>query len=238
MNRGTLSTPLYTVCIPSLKKELTEDDIRNQFYWNKIGEVSYVDFYEPEELTGIIGRHSANVYFLKLYDSYYTSEIHRTLTETTRSWKMRIRSGENYWLDDYWFISKTDNPIPRTVLNIHQVVDKFSKLEEDVAKSHLDIAQMNLKINKLTQDLKSEASSTMAMRLTLVQMFGPTFEEKYYKNLKDQLLVEAFLPQKDDGYECYSPSSTLPDDYISGDEESDKQFIESIVKLAISEDDN
>jgi len=126
-------TSITSIYIPRVSVRHNETTIREIMYQCEIGEVSYIDFTPINKKPG----------FVEIYDQQYMSAFVHFFRPWSRScdfWNT-IADDKPYKLQvtsrEYWLCLKNKNPVQRTMMNIHQVVENgrhLEKLIEDQAK--------------------------------------------------------------------------------------------------------
>jgi hypothetical protein len=152
----SISTSIY---IPRMSVHHTETSIREIMYYHFIGNISHIDFTPINKKPGF-GENvdqvvkSAFVHFTDpcyCMDNVYRFEK-RNYRGNTKFWQT-INDGEPYKIqvsqNEYWICLKNKNPVKRTMMNIHQVVENgryLEKIIEDQAKKieELESVQNNL----------------------------------------------------------------------------------------------
>lgn len=130
--------------------EYTEEMIAYYMIHDKIGIVSYVDFTSINQKPGF-GENvdevvkSAFVHFsatnLSNHDFWHT-------IATGQPYKLKIKS------DEYWLCLKNNNPIQRTLMNLHQVVENGRHLEGLIESQAKIIQEQANKLEELERKLE------------------------------------------------------------------------------------
>jgi len=153
-----------SIYIPRVDSEHTEESITYYMAQNSIGTVSHIDFTPINKKPGFKENvkevlKSAFVHFSdpwfcsdKLY--YFQS---RTYMGNTKFWET-ISSGQPYKLqvsdNEYWLCLKNKNPVQRTMMNIHQVVENGRHLEVLIEGQAKTIQEQAEKIKTLERKVE------------------------------------------------------------------------------------
>ena len=153
-----------SIYIPRMSVDDTEESIVYYMAQNSIGTVSHIDFTPINKKPGFKENvnevvKSAFVHFSdpwfcsdKLY--YFQS---RTYMGNTKFWET-IASGQSYKLqvsdNEYWLCLKNKNPVQRTMMNIHQVVENGRHLEGLIEAQAKTIQKQAEKIQALERKLE------------------------------------------------------------------------------------
>ena len=146
-----------SIYIPRMSIEHTEDFIKQVMSFYHIGIVDYVDFTPINKKPGF-GENvnqvvkSAFVHFsdpLLCDDKVY----HFQCKKGYRAFWQTIGSNNSYRLQintrEYWICLKNKNPVQRTMMNIHQVVDNGRHLENLIEKQNKKIHDLENKIDSI-----------------------------------------------------------------------------------------
>lgn len=148
-----------SIYIPRMSIDHNEDDIKYYISQLQIGTVSHIDFTPINKKPGF-GENvhqdfkSAFVHFSNPwydFDKLYLCQ-NGTDLGSSKFWKT-IASGQPYKLlisrDEYWLCLKNKNPIQRTMMNIHQVVENGRYLEGLVEAQAKALEEQAKKITEL-----------------------------------------------------------------------------------------
>jgi hypothetical protein len=162
-----------SIYIPRMSALWTESDIKNVMSFYSIGDVSNVDFTPINKKPGFAEDYeselmSAFVHFDEPYyspDGKYNCKSGELLMEfwTTiaeeKAYKLQVNR------DEYWICLKNKNPVKRTFMNIHQVVENGRHLESLVTAQAEEIKNLKETITELTEKLDG-------VHLALYQLLG------------------------------------------------------------------
>lgn len=180
-----------SIYIPRVDSEHTEESIAYYMMNQNIGTVNYVDFTPINKKPGF-GENvnqvvkSAFVHFSepwlcsdKLY--YYQRTTH---IGNNKFWNA-IASGEPYKLQiskhEYWLCLKNKNPVQRTMMNIHQVVENGRHLEGLIEAQSKTIEEQSNQIKELERKLEGT-------HIVVYQLLGGLFhQEEQYGILRSHL---------------------------------------------------
>lgn len=154
-----------SIYIPRMAASHDEESIRNIMANCRIGTVSHVDFTPINKKPGFGEKvdevvKSAFVHFsdpIRLYyheDKNYHSKIYRVnldfweTVENGHPYKFQITPNE------YWICLKNNNPVQRTMMNIHQVVENGRHLENLIEEQANKIQEQEETIEKISHKLE------------------------------------------------------------------------------------
>lgn len=138
-----------------------EDSIKYHMEHHGIGDVIHVDFTPINKKPGF-GENVNEVVksaFVHFSDPWLCSEKlyrfqYRTFMRNTDFWET-IAIGQSYKLQvnptEYWLCLKNKNPVQRTMMNIHQVVENGRHLEGLVEEQTNKIEQLEIKLDGILQ---------------------------------------------------------------------------------------
>ena len=157
----SISTSVY---IPRMSVDHTEQFIIHIMKFYRIGEVSHVDFTPINKKPGFDENvdqvvKSAFVHFWdpqfctdKLYhfqdDNDFKNYTFWQTIESGKSYKLHVSETE------YWLCLKNKNPIQRTMMNIHQVVENGRHLEGLIEAQAKILEEQAKKIEELERKLE------------------------------------------------------------------------------------
>ena len=164
----------------------TENSIREIMYYHFIGDISHIDFTPIDKKPGF-GENVDNVVksaFIHFTDPWYcTDGLYRF---QTRNYKGNIKfwdtisKGEPYKIqvsqNEYWICLKNKNPVKRTMMNIHQVVENGRYLE-------ILIEDQNKKIEELEKKLEFTENNLYQL---LAGVFHKSEQYNYSKRLEEE----------------------------------------------------
>jgi hypothetical protein len=153
-----------SIYIPRISAEHDEESIKYYMMINGIGVVSYVDFTPINKKPGFyenvdLDDRSVFVHFdyprLSSDNSYYY--YNSTTSGGNAEFWNTIASGKPYKLqifpDEYWICLKNKNPVQRTMMNIHQIVENGRYLEDLIEAQTKIIQEQAKKIDKLQKNI-------------------------------------------------------------------------------------
>ena len=136
-----MNANIQSIYIPRMSKATTEDKIRQVMHNYCVGSVSYIDFTCVNKKPGFIEDDnddkfkSAFIHFDKSRQfAHLSSEYTMFWDKIERGETCKLFVGRNDAISththEYWMCFKNKNPIPRTQMNIHQVVEAGRYLEK------------------------------------------------------------------------------------------------------------
>lgn len=172
---------IYTsIYIPRMSVDHNEQDIKTIMAGYRIGTVSYIDFTPINKKPGF-GENvdevvkSAFIHFSDPWiasDNFYHYQS-RTFMGNTTFWDT-IACGQPYKLQispkEYWLCLKNKNPIQRTMMNIHQVVENGRHLESIIEAQQKLIEEQQKQIDVLND-------ITYRVRDEVYQFIGGLFNQ-------------------------------------------------------------
>jgi hypothetical protein len=147
-----MSVSLY---IPRVRVEYSEDFIKQVMERNYIGVVSHVDFAPVNQKPG----------FHETYDSPFMSAFVHFSCISTPDYGVNVKFWdgimENYpcklqvgeYEKEYWLCLKNKNPIQRTKMNIHQVVENSRYLENIIQDQSRTIEKLEQKLERVHESV-------------------------------------------------------------------------------------
>ena len=184
-----------SIYIPRVDSEHTEESITYYMAHYNIGTVSHIDFTPINKKPGFKENvkevvKSAFVHFSdpwfcsdKLY--YFQS---RTYMGNTKFWET-IASGIGYKLqvsdNEYWLCFKNKNPVQRTMMNIHQVVENGRHLEGLIEAQAKTIQEQAEKIEALERKLEGTHN-------VVYQLLGGLFHQRHQNGILSTHLDNLF----------------------------------------------
>jgi len=180
--------------------DYTEELIVRYMRVNRIGNVSYVDFTPINKKPGF-GENvhelvkSAFVHFSNPWlcsDENYQFEC-KTFMGNTDFWKT-IATGQPYKLQispyEYWLCLKNKNPIQRSMMNIHQVVENGRHLEGLVEAQAKTIQEQANKLQELERKLQGTSN-------VVYQLLGGLFHQQDQFGIMSLYLDDLFCREND-----------------------------------------
>lgn len=135
---------ITSIYIPRISVGCDEKYIMDVMYQFQIGEVSYIDFTPINKKPG----------FVEIHDQQYMSAfVHFSRPWTTnRDFWDTIAEDKPYKIQasprEYWLCLKNKNPVQRTMMNIHQVVENGRHLEKIIEEQAKKIEDLEDKMDR------------------------------------------------------------------------------------------
>jgi len=182
----------YTsIYIPRMSVFHTDETVRNLMSHYRIGTVSYIDFTpinkKPgffEDVDGIVKSAfvhffdpclcSDNQYHYRSRITFGNDDFWHSIQEEI-PYKLQINEGE------YWICLKNKNPVKRTLMNIHQVVENGRHLENLIEQQNEKIREQQATIQNLTSEVEG-------IKNIIYQLVGGLFNEKTQGKIIDNHL--------------------------------------------------
>lgn len=193
-----------SIYIPRMSYLWTEDSIRNIMNKNGLGTVTHVDFTPINKKPGFAENYdstfmSAFVHFMDPVlcadGKYYwmtgapLGEFWTTIAEG-KSYKLQVTK------DEYWICLKNKNPIKRTLMNIHQVVENGRHLENLIMTQAEEIKNLRTYITDLHD-------SHDKVRQVIHSIIGGIFCQQTQSRAIDQILNTMYgITEKSEFPEC------------------------------------
>lgn len=154
----SISTSVY---IPRMSVDYTEEFIRHIMEFYKIGQVSHVDFTPINKKPGF-GENVDQVVksaFVHFWEHWFcTDKLYQFQDSGNSGFWQTIASGKPYKLHvsqtEYWIFLKNKNPVQRTMMNIHQVVENGRHLEGLIEAQAKTIHEQAERIEALEKKLQ------------------------------------------------------------------------------------
>ncbi len=139
---------IKSIYVPRMSTRWTEEAVMEKMARYGFGKVSNVDFTPINKKPGFgenvdLVVKSAFIHF-EFINSIYT--LWDTL-ENNGSYKFQVDTNE------YWILLKNKNPIQRTLMNIHQVVENGRHLESLITEQANEIKNLKETIDELTEKI-------------------------------------------------------------------------------------
>ena len=153
---------LYSVYIPTIHTNYTQEEISERFNYHAIGEVVRVDFAPFQNETSS----SQAISIQKTNSQFHRAFVHFKLfgrshqvfdkIETEGSYRFYIDRENNR--NTYWILLKNNAPVPKTNQNIHQLAHNAKLTEEKIAEMNKQMDKREAEIEeKIAQMNKREA---------------------------------------------------------------------------------
>jgi len=174
---------ITSIYIPRMSVLHTEESVINVMFELRIGTVSRVDFIPINKKPGFVEKFD-DVYksaFVHLYLPLPRYEGPPLPAEDTAGLYPRnqdildmLASDEPCRVkvspNEYWFILQNKNPVPETMMNIHQVVENGRHLEGLIEKQNKKIEEQDVTIKKLEAKLEG-------LHAVVYQLIGGLFNQ-------------------------------------------------------------
>ena len=134
-----------SIYIPRIASYHNEEKIRNVMEFLHIGQVEYIDFTPINKKPGFnenVDQDFKSVFIH--FKVYYSNNIWNTIA-AGESYKIQITQHE------YWLCLKNKNPIQRTMMNIHQVVENGRHLEKLIEEQAKKIEELEQKLKRFEE---------------------------------------------------------------------------------------
>jgi hypothetical protein len=152
-----------SIYIPRMSTKWTEEGIRGVMQDHRIGMVSRVDFIPINKRPGF-GEDVDQIVvsaFVHFYDPYITVDNRHLFQfemymgntefweaiESDTPWKLQVLDSE------YWICLQNKNPVQRTMMNNHQIVENGRYLESIVTEQAEEIKKLKETVDELTKKL-------------------------------------------------------------------------------------
>ena len=191
-----MNSNCQSIYIPRMCKTTTENKIRDVMHDYRIGSVSHIDFTCVNKKPGFIEDDgdekfkSAFIHFNKPFHlGYVMSTEHNMFWDRIeRGEDCKLFVGENLAISththEYWMCFKNKNPIPRTQMNIHQVVEAGRYLE----KAHNGLVETVLeqkgKIEELEKKLMGVQNTDKNENTNILEKLERKLYADYLKHQK------------------------------------------------------
>lgn len=166
----------FSIYIPRMSSVHKENSIRQIMSYYSIGLVDYIDFTQINKKPGFCEQvdgdfKSAYVHFLNTEDLNYNLKFWSTMHQH-KPYELRISPNE------YWICLKNKNPVQRTYMNIHQVVENGRYLE------NLILEQSN-EIKSLREIVEKQQKKIDGIEQVVYQLVGGLFNPNTQSDLID-----------------------------------------------------
>ena len=161
-----------SIYIPRMSIAWTENNVKEVIYVYGFRNVSYVDFTPVNKKPGFredtdSGFKSAFIHFNEPYIS--AEEKYQWTSEESMSkefWR-KILNGESYKIQvtrqEYWICLTNKNPVKRTLMNIHQVVENGRHLENLISEQAEEIKNLKTTLHQLLGGLYCQRTQAGAL---------------------------------------------------------------------------
>lgn len=240
---------ITSIYIPRMSVLHTEETVINVMFNLRIGTVSRVDFIPINKKPGFVEKFD-DVYksaFVHLYLPLPRYEGPPLPAEDTAGLYLRnqdildmIDAGEPYRVkvipNEYWFILRNTNPVPETMMNIHQVVENGRYLEKLVEKQSQKLEEQDATIKRLEAKLDGVHQS-------VYQLIGGLFNQGNQRDILEEHINCLFPDEKNEYTEDALPEknkwtiypTTRQGDECEGRIEALEQQIQDMLKFDFNE---
>lgn len=191
------------IYISNVLKYHTEDSIRNYMHKHDYGDVDSVDFIVPNQRPGFIEPES--------HPYYKSAFVHfRNQRGNPIFWE-RILNGERYRISvirylpdgtqnynpsgEWWNCSKAHRPVPRTIMNIHQVVANCRHLEQVVQTQTATIQQQTVTIQQHAETIQRLEQTVQGIHRVVHQLVGGLYSQ-HTQDFMIQLHLNELFPHR------------------------------------------
>ena len=225
---------VYSFYIPRINTQYSEEDVRYLFQETGIGMVQRVDFapINPRPGFGVNAYNvvrSAFVHFSLIYNTDLANRIIAT-TDAGQSYGFYVSEHQ------YWILLKAHNPVPTTMMNIHQVVDNCRVLEESVSEksnsTEKRFEEQATRIAQLEATVAKQSGDIERLQQTIYQIIG-----ELYTPYQSDLLKEYIWDGKSNNNQEYYEDEIKPVQKLSIDDlsVSTHSSMPSLVSVTSSE---
>ena len=181
---------VYSFYIPRINTHHREEDVRYVFQETGIGMVQRVDFAPINPRPGFGANvhnvvRSAFVHFNIIYNTDLANLIIAT-TDAHQSYGFYISENQ------YWMLLKAHNPVPTTMMNIHQVVDNCRVLEESVTEksnsTEKRFEEQATRIAQLEATVATQSDDIKRLQETIYQMLVEIYCQRTQGDQKIDIL--------------------------------------------------
>ena len=225
---------VYSFYIPRINTHYLEEHVRYLFQETGIGMVQRVDFAPINPRPGFGANvhnvvRSAFVHFTLIYNTDLANRIIAT-TDAGQSYGFYVSEQQ------YWILLKAHNPVPTTMMNIHQVVDNCRVLEESVSEksnsTEKRFEEQATRIAQLEATVAKQSGDIDRLQQTIYQIIG-----ELYTTYQSDLLRKYIWDDKSNNNQEYYEDEIKPVQKLSIDEwsESTHSSMPSLVSVTSSE---
>lgn len=213
---------VYSFYIPRINTHYLEEHVRYLFQETGIGMVQRVDFAPINPRPGFGANvhnvvRSAFVHFTLIYNTDLANRIIAT-TDAGQSYGFYVSEQQ------YWILLKAHNPVPTTMMNIHQVVDNCRVLEESVAEksnsTEKRFEEQATRIAQLEATVATQSDDIKRLQETIYQMLGGLYCQRTQGDQID-LLYDYMM----DGGKLNNNREYYEDEEYEEAEEESKQIL-------------
>jgi tetrahydromethanopterin S-methyltransferase subunit G len=168
----------------------TEEDVRRVF--SRVGLVSRVDFTPINKRPGF-GEHldelakSAFVHFSELEEF---SAI-RHVIENGNSYKIFLDNS-----NEYWMCYKNIHPVPSTMMNIHQVVENCTLMENAIEKQEKKMKEQEDLVNEISKKIDKMSKKLEGIHTVVYQLIGGLYCQTTQVRQLESNLVDLGIEQE------------------------------------------
>jgi len=175
-----------SIYIPQISASWTEEQIKNVFTSYGVGTVSYIDFVPLHQKRGFYEENRSIL--VSAFVHFIPQSINRKC-RLTGFWET-IESEKPYKLHvcydvEYWICLKNKNPVKRTRMNIHQVVDNGLYLQNLVLEQAELIEKQAIRIEELEKKVEGTHQ-------VVYQLVGGLFNQSSQSSILEYHLENLF----------------------------------------------
>ena len=198
---------ITSIYIPRMSIIHTEESVINVMFNLRIGTVSRVDFVPINKKPGFVEKlddvyKSAFVHFylpLPRYEGpplpaeetvghYPRNQYILDMLDTDEPCRVKVSPNE------YWFILRNNNPVPETMMNIHQVVENGRHLEDLIEKQNKKLEEQDATIKNLEAKLDG-------IHTIVYQLIGGLFNQGNQRDILNEH-TKCLFPEITQEYTC------------------------------------
>jgi hypothetical protein len=149
-----------SIYIPRMDNYHTIETITQVLYRNCIGIITHVDFTPIYKEPGFYENINSSVKsaFVHFADhSLQNCECWNTIYNKNKPFYIEVSK------DEYWICFKNNNPVQRTMMNIHQIVENGRYLEKLIEEQSKMIKKLEYKVEKMNNVINNKNISGMTI---------------------------------------------------------------------------
>ena len=175
----------FSIYIPRLQSDVTEDLIKYVFSSTHIGEVARVDFTPINKKPGF-GENMDNV----VKSAFVHFSFFTNISYTDPEFGNKVREGNGYkfypeTLQGYWLLLPAKNPIQQTMMNNSQIVENGRYLETKLEEQEAKLTEQALTIQELQKKLDG-------VQTVVYQLLGGLFNQSDQRQILENHLSNLF----------------------------------------------
>ena len=182
MNSIEMNEPIMSIYIPRIRQYFTEKNLAQIIQYYYIGVVHSIDFIPLNKKHGFYEDYEGEfkAAFIHVLKDSISEEAMQTFwknLEENKVHKIPVNNG------DYLLCLKAHNPVKRTTMNIHQVVENGRYLEDLVARQQEELTQMKEYIQRQNEELQG-------LKNVVYQFVGGLYCQEKQRDIIDVHLAE------------------------------------------------